>query len=53
LSRPAEWSTLDRASRLLGMDLRQAENQFAVWLAQTLDLLADTSAEVDRVVSQL
>jgi sugar diacid utilization regulator len=42
---------LDRASRLLGMDLRQAENQFTVWLAHTLDLLADTSAEVDRVVS--
>ncbi|SEL01139.1 PucR C-terminal helix-turn-helix domain-containing protein [Blastococcus sp. DSM 46786] len=42
---------LDRASRLLGMDLRQAENQFAVWLAHTLDLLATTTAEVDRVVS--
>ncbi|WP_448627528.1 PucR family transcriptional regulator [Geodermatophilus sp. URMC 64] len=42
---------LDRASRLLGMDLRQAENQFAVWLAHTLDLLASTTAEVDRVVS--
>ncbi|MGY1770933.1 PucR family transcriptional regulator [Blastococcus sp. SYSU D00813] len=41
---------LDRASRLLGMDLRQAENQFAVWLAHTLDLLAVTGAEVDRVV---
>ncbi|WP_409332550.1 PucR family transcriptional regulator [Trujillonella humicola] len=41
---------LDRASRLLGMDLRQAENQFAVWLAHTLDLLAATGAEVDRVV---
>ncbi|MGY1742555.1 MULTISPECIES: PucR family transcriptional regulator [unclassified Blastococcus] len=41
---------LDRASRLLGMDLRQAENQFAVWLAHTLDMLADTGAEVDRVV---
>ena len=42
---------LDRASRLLGMDLRQADNQFAVWLAHTLDLLAHTGAEVDRVVS--
>jgi sugar diacid utilization regulator len=42
---------LDRASRLLGLDLRQADNQFAVWLAHTLDLLANTSAEVDRVVS--
>jgi sugar diacid utilization regulator len=44
---------LDRASRLLGMDLRQAENQFAVWLAHTLDLLSNTTAEVDRVVSPL
>jgi sugar diacid utilization regulator len=42
---------LDRASRLLGMDLRQADNQFAVWLAHTLDLLSHTTAEVDRVVS--
>jgi sugar diacid utilization regulator len=44
---------LDRASRLLGMDLRQADNQFAVWLAHTLDLLANTTAEVERVVSPL
>jgi len=42
---------LDRASRLLSMDLRQAENQFAVWLAHTLGLLQSTSAEVSRVVS--
>jgi sugar diacid utilization regulator len=42
---------LDRASRLLGIDLRQADNQFAVWLAHTLDLLANTTTEVDRVVS--
>jgi sugar diacid utilization regulator len=42
---------LDRASRLLGMDLRQADNQFAVWLAHTLDLLSNTTAEVERVVS--
>lgn len=41
---------LDRASRVLGMDLRQADNQFAVWLAHTLDLLASTGAEVERVV---
>jgi len=44
---------LDRASRLLGMDLRRADNQFAVWLAHTLDLLSNTTAEVDRVVSPL
>ena len=42
---------LDRASRLLGMDLRQADNQFSVWLAHTLDLLSTTTAEVDRVIS--
>ncbi|MGY1642267.1 PucR family transcriptional regulator [Geodermatophilus sp. SYSU D00703] len=42
---------LDRASRLLGMDLRQAENQFTVWLAHTLDMLASTGREVDRLVS--
>jgi sugar diacid utilization regulator len=42
---------LDRASRLLGMDLRQADNQFAVWLAHTLDLLSHTTAEVGRVIS--
>src|SRR3954447_11525328 len=44
---------LDRASRLLGMDLRRADNQFAVWLAHTLDLLSNTTAEVERVVSPL
>lgn len=42
---------LDRASRLLGMDLRQADNQFAVWLAHTVDLLSNTTAEVNRVIS--
>jgi sugar diacid utilization regulator len=44
---------LDRASRLLSMDLRLADNQFAVWLAHTLDLLANTTSEVDRVVSRV
>jgi sugar diacid utilization regulator len=41
---------LDRASRLLRVDLRQAEQQFAVWLAHKLDLLAETSMAVDRDV---
>ena len=39
---------LDRASRLLQLDLRQAENQFAVWLAYKLRMLADTTVAVDR-----
>lgn len=39
---------LDRASQLLQLDLRQAENQFAVWLAYKLRTLAETTAAVDR-----
>jgi sugar diacid utilization regulator len=39
---------LDRASRILQLDLRQAEHQFTVWLAHKIDMLADTSAAVDR-----
>jgi sugar diacid utilization regulator len=42
---------LDRASRALGMDLRKAEHQFAVWLAYKLDLLAETTGVVDRDVN--
>ncbi|TNC23434.1 PucR family transcriptional regulator [Amycolatopsis alkalitolerans] len=41
---------LDRASRALRLDLRQAEHQCALWLAGKLDLLADTIATVDRDV---
>lgn len=41
---------LDRASRLLGLDLREAEQQFAVWLAYKLDLLFETARKVDRDV---
>ena len=41
---------LDRAARLLHLDLREAEHQFTVWLAHKLDLLAETSAFVDRDV---
>ncbi|WP_433288935.1 PucR family transcriptional regulator [Micromonospora sp. CA-244673] len=39
---------LDRASRLLQLDLREAEHQFAVWLAHKLNLLAETVTVVDR-----
>lgn len=39
---------LDRASRVLQLDLRQAETQFTVWLAHKLDMLAETTATVDR-----
>lgn len=41
---------LERASRALQLDLRQAEHQFALWLAYKLDLLAETTATVDRDV---
>ncbi len=41
---------LDRASRALQLDLRDAEHQFTVWLAYKLDLLAETAATVDRDV---
>lgn len=41
---------VDRAARLLQLDLRLAENQFTVWLAYKLDLLAETTAAVDRDV---
>lgn len=41
---------LDRASRALRLDLRQAEHQGALWLAGKLDLLADTISTVDREV---
>lgn len=39
---------LERASKLLQMDLREAENQFTVWLAHKLDLLVETTSMVDR-----
>jgi sugar diacid utilization regulator len=41
---------LERASRILHLDLRAAEHQFALWLAYKLDLLAETTAAVDRDV---
>jgi DNA-binding PucR family transcriptional regulator len=42
---------LDRASRLLNLDLREAEHQFSVWLACKLDLFFDTARTVDKDVS--
>ncbi|TAM91838.1 MAG: hypothetical protein EPN43_03445 [Jatrophihabitans sp.] len=39
---------LERASRVLQMDLREAEQQFTIWLAHKLDLLAETTSAVDR-----
>lgn len=41
---------LDRASRALQLDLREAEHQFAVWLAYKLNMLAETVTAVDRDV---
>lgn len=39
---------LDRAARVLGMDLRQAEDQFTFWLAYRIDLLGDVQTQVSR-----
>ena len=39
---------LDRASRALQLDLRQAEHRFTVWLAYKLAILADATEEADR-----
>jgi sugar diacid utilization regulator len=41
---------LERASRALHLDLREAEHQFTVWLASKLDILAEATAQVDRDV---
>ncbi|CAN5397789.1 helix-turn-helix domain-containing protein [soil metagenome] len=42
---------LDRISRAIGLDIRQPENQFTVWLAIRLDMLSDVRAAVDREAS--
>jgi DNA-binding PucR family transcriptional regulator len=39
---------LDRAARLLGVDLREADNQFMVWLAHRIDLLSQAQLAVDQ-----
>lgn len=41
---------LERASRVLQLDLRIAEHRFAVWLAHKLDLLAETTNAVDSEI---
>lgn len=38
---------LDRASRLLGMDLREPDNRFTLWLAHRINLLGEVQAGVD------
>lgn len=42
---------LDRVSRVIGLDIRQPENQFTVWLAIRLDMLSEVRAAVDREAS--
>ena len=42
---------LDRISRTVGLDIRDPENQFTVWLAIRLDLLTEVHAAVDREAS--
>lgn len=41
---------LDRASRVLQLDLRQPEHRFAVELASKIDVLASTAAAIDREI---
>jgi sugar diacid utilization regulator len=41
---------INRASRVLGMDLRQAENQFTVWLAYRIEMLSDVRTKVTREI---
>ncbi|WP_063130887.1 PucR family transcriptional regulator [Nocardia fusca] len=41
---------LDRISRLLGMPLREPENQFTLWLALRLDLLSQVQGTVDHEI---
>nr|WP_070380985.1 helix-turn-helix domain-containing protein [Rhodococcus sp. WMMA185] len=41
---------LDRMSRLIGMDIREPENQFTLWLALRLDLLSAVRESVDNEI---
>jgi DNA-binding PucR family transcriptional regulator len=41
---------LERASRILQLDLREAEHRFTVWLALKLDLLGETREAVDSEI---
>lgn len=42
---------LDKASRLLGMDIRSSETQFTIWLAHRIRTLAEVEAEVGQEIS--
>lgn len=44
-------SKLDRASKSIGMDIKQAESQFTIWLALRLDMLSSVTSGVDREMS--
>ena len=39
---------VDRASRLLGLDLRDPEARFAFWLAKRISMLSDVAIAVER-----
>ncbi|WP_349269749.1 PucR family transcriptional regulator [Mycolicibacterium parafortuitum] len=39
---------LDRVSRAIGLDIREPDHQFTVWLAIRLDMLTEIHAAVDR-----
>ena len=42
---------LERAARALGMDLREAEHQFTVWLAHRVEMLSDVQATVSSEIT--
>ncbi len=44
-------SKLERVSRVIGLDIRQPENQFTAWLAIRLDMLSEVRGAVDREAS--
>lgn len=50
LHRNTMFSKLERASRLLRLDLREPEAMFTIWLAHRIDLLANVEAEVSAEV---
>ena len=39
---------LDQISQMIGLDIREPENQFTAWLAVKLDLLGEINAAADR-----
>ncbi|MCV7076942.1 helix-turn-helix domain-containing protein [Mycobacterium szulgai] len=42
---------MDRISETIGLDIREPENQFTLWLAIRLNLLAEVTAATDREAS--